>query len=119
MLAILLFGGAQLFSRTARSVSVFAGSVSGLAVGSPVTFRGVTICKVEAIQVQLDETNHTGVIPVAAEAHLPADSADRPNGADHDGATAGWRPDGAETSTGGAPYPRPGLINALDLWQTG
>jgi paraquat-inducible protein B len=29
-----------------------------------VTFRGVTIGKVENIQVQLDEKNHTGVIPV-------------------------------------------------------
>jgi paraquat-inducible protein B len=64
VLAILLFGGAHLFSRTARLVSVFTGSVAGLAVGSPVTFRGVTIGKVAAIQVQLDETNHTGVIPV-------------------------------------------------------
>jgi paraquat-inducible protein B len=39
-------------------------SVAGLGVGSPVTFRGVTIGKVERILVQVDETNHTGVIPV-------------------------------------------------------
>ncbi len=64
VLAILLFGSAHLFSRTARFVSVFTGSVAGLTVGSPVTFRGVTIGKVEAIQIQLDEKNHTGVIPV-------------------------------------------------------
>jgi paraquat-inducible protein B len=64
VVAILLFGGAQLFSGTARMVSVFTGSVAGLAVGSPVTFRGVTIGKVEDIQVQLDQTNHTGMIPV-------------------------------------------------------
>jgi paraquat-inducible protein B len=64
VLAILLFGSAHLFSKTARFVSVFTGSVAGLTVGSPVTFRGVTIGKVENIQVQLDEKNHTGVIPV-------------------------------------------------------
>jgi paraquat-inducible protein B len=64
VLAILLFGGTHLFSRTAGFVSVFTGSVAGLTVGSPVTFRGVPIGKVEAIRVQLDETNHTGVIPV-------------------------------------------------------
>jgi paraquat-inducible protein B len=64
VLAILLFGGAHLFSRTARIVSVFTGSIAGLTVGSPVTFRGVTIGKVDGIQVQLDEKNHTGVIPV-------------------------------------------------------
>jgi paraquat-inducible protein B len=64
VLAILLFGGAHLFSRTARIVSVFTGSVAGLGVGSPVTFRGVTIGKVDDIKVQIDATNHTGVIPV-------------------------------------------------------
>jgi len=64
VLAILLFGGTQLFSRTGRFVSVFTGSVGGLTVGSPVTFRGVPIGKVDTIQVQVDETNHTGVIPV-------------------------------------------------------
>jgi paraquat-inducible protein B len=64
VLAILLFGSAHLLSRTARFVSVFSGSVAGLTVGSPVTFRGVTIGKVENIQVRLDENNHTGVIPV-------------------------------------------------------
>jgi paraquat-inducible protein B len=62
--AILLFGGMQVFVRTVRIMSVFSGSVSGLTVGSPVTFRGVTIGKVQGMQVQLDETNHTGVIPV-------------------------------------------------------
>ena len=62
--AILLFGGSQLFSRTGRIVSVFTGSVAGLTVGSPVTFRGVTIGKVQEIKVQVDAVNHTGVIPV-------------------------------------------------------
>lgn len=65
--AILLIGGTQLFSRTAHVVSVFEGSVYGLAVGSPVTFRGVTIGKVQAIQVQVNVTDHTGVIPVYME----------------------------------------------------
>jgi paraquat-inducible protein B len=64
VVAILLFGSTHLFSRTARFVSVFTGSVAGLTAGSPVTFRGVTIGKVERILVQMDETNHTGVIPV-------------------------------------------------------
>jgi len=64
VLAILLFSGEHLFTRTARIVSVFTGSVAGLGVGSPVTFRGVSIGKVDSILVQLDETSHTGVIPV-------------------------------------------------------
>jgi paraquat-inducible protein B len=64
VVAILLFGGSQLFSQTERIVSVFTGSVAGLTVGSPVTFRGVAVGKVDNIKVQVDEANHTGVIPV-------------------------------------------------------
>lgn len=64
VLAILLFGAADLFSGKARMVSVFTGSLSGLAVGSPVTFRGVTVGKVEDIKVQFDQTNHKAIIAV-------------------------------------------------------
>jgi paraquat-inducible protein B len=50
-----------------RIVGVFQGSVSGLTVGSPVTFRGVNIGKVQRMQVQLDLEHHTGVIPIFME----------------------------------------------------
>jgi paraquat-inducible protein B len=62
--AILLFGGTHWFSRTVRIVGVFQGSLSGLTVGSPVTFRGVNIGKVQGMQVQVDIKQHTGVIPI-------------------------------------------------------
>jgi paraquat-inducible protein B len=62
--AILLFGSMQLFTRTMRVVGVFQGSVAGLNVGSPVTFRGVMIGKVQSMQVQVDVLRHTGIIPV-------------------------------------------------------
>jgi len=62
--AILLFGGMHLFTRTVRIVGVFQGSVAGLNVGSPVTFRGVNIGKVLRMQVEVDVANHTGIIPV-------------------------------------------------------
>jgi paraquat-inducible protein B len=62
--AILLFGGMRLFTRTSLIVGVFQGSVAGLDVGSPVTFRGVTIGKVLRMQVQVDVLHHTGIIPV-------------------------------------------------------
>jgi len=64
VLGILLFGGRQLFTRTTRVVVVFAGSVAGLDVGSPVTFRGVRIGKVGAIRVQIDVKSHEDSIPV-------------------------------------------------------
>ena len=67
VVAILLFGGTQLFKRTSQVVSVFQGSVSGLVVGSPVTFRGVTIGKVRNIEVQVNVADNTGAIPVYME----------------------------------------------------
>jgi paraquat-inducible protein B len=62
--AILLFGNTHLFTRTIRIVGVFQGSVAGLNVGSPVTFRGVHIGKVQRMQVQVDVLHKTGIIPV-------------------------------------------------------
>jgi paraquat-inducible protein B len=56
-----------LFTRTFRIVGVFQGSVAGLNVGSPVTFRGVNIGKVQRMQVQVDISRHTGIIPVYME----------------------------------------------------
>jgi paraquat-inducible protein B len=64
VLGILLFGGRHLFTRTTRVVVVFAGSVAGLDVGSPVTFRGVRIGKVSSIRVQIDVKHHEDSIPV-------------------------------------------------------
>jgi paraquat-inducible protein B len=63
IVAILLFGGTRLFA-TRFHVVVFNNSVSGLDVGSPVTFRGVSIGKVEGMKVQVNALDHTGVIPV-------------------------------------------------------
>jgi paraquat-inducible protein B len=62
--AILLFGGMHVFTRTVDIVGVFQGSVAGLNVGSPVTFRGVNIGKVQRMQVEVDVLNKTGIIPV-------------------------------------------------------
>jgi paraquat-inducible protein B len=64
VVAILLFGSTHLFTRTSVIVGVFQGSVAGLNVGSPVTFRGVNIGKVSRMQAQLDVLRHTGIIPV-------------------------------------------------------
>ena len=39
--SIILFGKINLFSPTSRVVIVFQDSISGLAIGAPVTFRGI------------------------------------------------------------------------------
>jgi paraquat-inducible protein B len=67
VVAILLFGSTHLFTRTSLIVGVFQGSVAGLTVGSPVTFRGVNIGKVTRVQVQVNVVHHTGIIPVYME----------------------------------------------------
>jgi paraquat-inducible protein B len=64
VVAILLFGSMQIFTRTVRMVGVFQGSVAGLSVGSPVTFRGVPIGKVTSMQAQVDVVKKTGMIPI-------------------------------------------------------
>jgi paraquat-inducible protein B len=62
--AILLFGGFHLFSHSFQAVVFFQGSVSGLAVGAPVTFRGVQVGSVQRISLRLDVKDMTARIPV-------------------------------------------------------
>ncbi|MFY8106429.1 MAG: MlaD family protein [Elstera sp.] len=61
--------GSGLFSREAKEVAIarFDGSVSGLAVGAPVTFRGVRIGQVKSIQLQLIPDTFQARIPVELE----------------------------------------------------
>jgi paraquat-inducible protein B len=65
--AVLVFGGMRLFTQTAPVIVVFQGSVAGLAVGSPVTFRGVQIGSVSRISVHVRGGNEDPVIPVVLE----------------------------------------------------
>ena len=54
VLAVIYFGGAQLFAQTHRYVMFFGGSVNGLRVGAPVTWRGVPIGQVDDINLLYD-----------------------------------------------------------------
>ena len=54
VVAVMLFGGAELFAPKSRLVAYFPGSVQGLRVGSNVLFRGVRIGFVEDMQLQGD-----------------------------------------------------------------
>jgi paraquat-inducible protein B len=64
VIGVLVFGGTRLFTRTIPVAVVFEGSVAGLAVGSPVTFRGVQIGAVTQISVHVRALNEAPVIPV-------------------------------------------------------
>jgi paraquat-inducible protein B len=62
--AILFFGGGALFSRSDRAVAFFQGSVGGLTVGVPVTFRGLQIGAVTSVSLVLDVRDMQARIPV-------------------------------------------------------
>ncbi len=54
VIALLTFGRFDLFRPAQRAVVVFSDSISGLAVGAPVTFRGVQVGSVRRIAIDLD-----------------------------------------------------------------
>jgi paraquat-inducible protein B len=62
--AIVFFGNFRLFQPTTMAAVVFQGSINGLALGAPVTFRGVRVGAVERIAIQYESTNRTAYIPV-------------------------------------------------------
>ncbi|HXU60046.1 MAG TPA: MlaD family protein [Verrucomicrobiae bacterium] len=64
---LLAFGGGQYFAPKGRAVLYFAGSLAGLDVGSPVTFRGVKVGTVTRIVIQYDVREQKLRIPVYIE----------------------------------------------------
>lgn len=67
VLAVIYFGGAQLFAERNRYVMYFAGSVKGLRVGAPVTWRGVPIGQVDDINLLYDTDRLKFFIEVIVE----------------------------------------------------
>jgi len=65
--ALAVFGSGQFFSKKYQIIMYFDGSVSGLAVGSPVLFRGVPIGEVKEFRVLVDPSQLTFTIPVLVE----------------------------------------------------
>lgn len=65
--ALFVFGSGDLFKEKRRWVTYFDGSVGGLNVGAPVTFRGVRVGTVTDVQLQLDPKALTARIPVYFE----------------------------------------------------
>ncbi len=64
--AILFFGGTRVFEHTIRAVIFFQGSVAGLDVGAPVTFRGVRVGSVQRVELHLTAQGRA-LIPVTIE----------------------------------------------------
>ena len=67
MTAIVIFGGNKFFARENLVITYFEGSLDGLNVGAEVTYRGVTIGQVKAINIHIranDKNSKSIIIPV-------------------------------------------------------
>src|SRR6478609_6690502 len=67
IIGLLAFGSGQYFAPKGKAVLYFAGSLAGLDVGSPVTFRGVKVGTVNKIVIQYDIRQQKLRIPVYIE----------------------------------------------------
>src|SRR5512135_58843 len=64
---VVVFGGGKFFKKTIKYVMYFDGSVKGLQVGAPVTFRGVKIGQVTNIVLRFNPEKMSVLIPVYVE----------------------------------------------------
>lgn len=62
--AVIFFSNFSLFSRKEHAVIIFPSSITGLSIGAPVTFRGVQVGTVDAINLQFNPQDHKAYIPV-------------------------------------------------------
>ena len=67
IVAIIVLGQIQLRDQRFRCVAYFTGSLYGLDVGAPVTFRGVNIGRVSEVQINFDQEANTYLIPVTID----------------------------------------------------
>lgn len=82
ILAIICFGAIDPFQHDTSAEIVFDGPVSGLAVGAPVTFRGVPVGHVTSISIDYDPKAHRAFVPVRIALQDDAvDFSDGPPGA--------------------------------------
>ena len=65
--AVVLFGRFSLFHPPLHAEVVFEDSISGLSVGSPVTFRGVRVGALDGIALRFDPATHAATIPVTVQ----------------------------------------------------
>src|SRR5512147_2002724 len=64
---LLVFGSGKFFTRRLPVAMYFEGSVSGLDVGAPISFRGVKVGEVTKVFLRYDPSANSLVIPVLAE----------------------------------------------------
>jgi len=67
VISVIIFGSGKFFRKQMEFITFFQGSIKGLSVGSPVTFRGVKIGEVKNIHIQARPSDLTFQIPVLLE----------------------------------------------------
>jgi paraquat-inducible protein B len=67
VVGVIVFGSGKMFQKVDKFVLYFEGSVKGLNVGAPVTFRGVKIGSVTGISLRANPENWEVRIPVVIE----------------------------------------------------
>ncbi len=65
--AILFFGGGAVFKQRFTAVSYFPGSVAGLQIGAPVTYRGVRVGQVKSVGIRIDPEPTHSIVQVNME----------------------------------------------------
>ncbi len=61
---IIIFGGGQLFTSKDTAIVYLEGSLQGLNVGAPVTYRGITIGEIKEIRLDIDPATYEITVPV-------------------------------------------------------
>lgn len=64
VIGVLWLSGNNLFKKQQEAMIFYKGNASGLYVGAPVDFRGVTIGQVERIGIEVDPTTLKALVPV-------------------------------------------------------
>jgi paraquat-inducible protein B len=84
VVALMLFAGAHIFRPEIAAVTYFEGSVAGLEVGAPVTFRGVRVGSVTKIGITIDMKDLVSRVPVYMELNTSAVKLDGDGDGDND-----------------------------------
>ncbi len=61
---IIIFGGGQLFTSKDTAIVYLEGSLQGLNIGAPVTYRGITIGEIKEIRLDIDPATYEITVPV-------------------------------------------------------
>lgn len=67
VIAVIIFGGNKFFEKENIAIAYFEGSLKGLSIGAPVTYRGISIGQVKDIKINIrnnGQNNHDITIPV-------------------------------------------------------